>query len=166
LYVTSGDGTSDSDTNVTGQRTDLLLAKVLRIDVDHVGEPSGVRPRRNYSIPGDNPYVDDKRFAPETWAYGLRHPWRMCSDPKTGHIWVGQNGQDLWETAMLVRKGANYGWSVMEGSHPFYRERKSGPTPIVKPTVEHHHSESRSLTGGVVYYGERYPDLQGAYLYG
>src|SRR5436309_10803891 len=90
----------------------------------------------------------------------------MCSDPKTGHIWVGQNGQDLWETAMLVRKGANYGWSVMEGSHPFYRERKSGPTPIVKPTVEHHHSESRSLTGGIVYYGKRYPELQGAYLYG
>ena len=34
LYVTTGDGTSDSDTNLIGQRTDLLLAKVLRIDVD------------------------------------------------------------------------------------------------------------------------------------
>ena len=31
MYVTSGDGTSDSDTNLTGQRPDLLLAKVLRI---------------------------------------------------------------------------------------------------------------------------------------
>ncbi len=166
LFITSGDGTSDSDTNLTGQRTDLILAKVLRIDVDHPGEPKGVSPRVMYSVPKDNPFVNDKRFVPETWAYGLRNPWRMCTDAKTGHIWVGQNGQDLWESAMLVRKGDNYGWSVMEGGHPFYLERKTGPTPIVKPTVEHHHSEARSLTGGIVYYGERHPELKGAYLYG
>lgn len=160
MYVTSGDGTSDSDTNLTGQRTDLLLAKVLRIDVDH---PAG---DKAYSVPKDNPFVNDKRFAPETWAYGLRNPWRIACDPKTGHIWVGQNGQDLWETAYFVRKGDNYGWSVMEGSHPFYLNRQAGPTPFVKPTVEHHHSEARSLTGGIVYHGERFPDLKGAYLYG
>ena len=77
----------------------------------------------------------------------------MTVDQKTGHVWVGQNGQDLWEQAYLVNKGDNYGWSVIEGSHPFYPNRKPGPTPIVKPTVEHHHSESRSLTGGIVYYG-------------
>lgn len=165
MYVTTGDGTSDSDTNLTGQRTDLLLAKLLRIDVDHPGEPGGVSPRR-YSVPKDNPYVGDKRFVPETWAYGLRNPWRICSDPKTGHIWVGQNGQDLWESAMLIEKGANYGWSVMEGSHPFYLERKAGPTPIIKPTVEHHHSEARSLTGGIVYHGSKLPGLKGAYIYG
>ncbi|HEY3787585.1 MAG TPA: PQQ-dependent sugar dehydrogenase, partial [Urbifossiella sp.] len=88
LYLTSGDGTSDSDTNLTGQRTDLLLAKVLRIDVDH---PAG---NQRYSVPKDNPFVNDPRFAPETWAYGLRNPWRICTDTKTGHIWVGQNGQD------------------------------------------------------------------------
>ena len=90
----------------------------------------------------------------------------MTVDQKTGQIWVAQNGQDLWEQAYLVHKGDNYGWSVMEGSHPFYPNRKLGPTPVVKPTVEHHHSEFRSLTGGIVYYGEKYPDLQGAYLYG
>lgn len=160
MFVTSGDGTSDSDTNVTGQRTDLMLAKVLRIDVDH---PTADKP---YSVPKDNPFVNDKRFVPETWAYGLRNPWRICTDAKTGHIWVGQNGQDLWESAMLVRKGDNYGWSVTEGNHPFYPERKAGPTPIVKHTLEHHHAEARSLTGGIVYYGERYPDLKGAYIYG
>src|SRR5207237_7074216 len=79
---------------------------------------------------------------------------------------VRQNGQDLWEQAHLVHKGDNYGWSVMEGSHVFYANRKLGPTPLVKPTVEHHHSEARSLTGGIVYYGEKYPELQGAYIYG
>jgi uncharacterized repeat protein (TIGR03806 family) len=44
--------------------------------------------------------------------------------------------------------------------------RKRGPTPIVAPAVEHPHSEARSLTGGVVYYGTQHPSLRGAYLYG
>ncbi|WP_246523525.1 PQQ-dependent sugar dehydrogenase [Gemmata palustris] len=160
MFVTSGDGTSDSDTNLTGQRTDLLLAKVLRIDVDSPAEGKA------YSVPKDNPYVGKKDFAPETWAYGLRNPWRITFDAKTKQLWVGQNGQDLWEQAYLVEKGDNYGWSVMEGSHPFYPNRKAGPTPISKPTVEHHHSEARSLTGGVVYHGAKHPDLKGAYIYG
>ncbi len=160
LYVTSGDGTSDSDGNLMGQRTDSLLAKLLRLDVDH---PADDKP---YSVPKDNPFVADKRFVPETWAYGLRNPWRVCCDEKTGHIWVGNNGQDLWETAYLIRKGANYGWSVVEGSHEFYPNRKAGPTPFARPTVEHHHSEARSLTGGVVYHGDRLPELRGAYIYG
>jgi uncharacterized repeat protein (TIGR03806 family) len=160
MYVTSGDGTSDSDNNVTGQRPDLLLAKVLRIDVDHPA------PGKEYSVPSDNPYVNDSRFAPETWAYGLRNPWRISFDAATKQLWVGNNGQDLWEQAYLVRKGENYGWSVMEGSHPFYESRKPGPTPFVKPTVEHHHSEGRSLTGGFVYHGSKFPELRDAYIYG
>ena len=160
FYVTSGDGTSDSDTNLTGQDMTTLLAKVLRIDIEHPD------PGKTYSVPKDNPFVNLPGARPEIWAYGLRNPWRMTVDAKTGHLWVGQNGQDLYEQAFLVKKGDNYGWSVTEGSQPFYPNRKRGPTPIVLPTVEHSHAESRSLTGGIVYYGERYPDLRGAYLYG
>jgi uncharacterized repeat protein (TIGR03806 family) len=160
LYVTSGDGTSDSDGNVTGQGLEHLLAKVLRIDVD---QPTSDLP---YSVPADNPFVDQPGVRPETWAYGFRNPWRITTDAKTGHIWVGNNGQDLWEQAYLVQRGANYGWSVYEGSHPFYLQRKLGPTRVSQPTLEHPHSESRSLTGGVVYYGEKFPDLRGAYIYG
>jgi glucose/arabinose dehydrogenase len=160
MYVTSGDGTADSDGNLMGQRTDVLLAKAFRIDVDH---PTKDKP---YSVPGDNPFVGDKRFAPETWAYGLRNPWRISSDAVSGQVWVGNNGQDLWETAHLLRKGENYGWSVKEGSHDFYPNRTAGPTPIVPPTVEHHHSEARSLTGGLVVRSPALPDLAGAYVYG
>jgi glucose/arabinose dehydrogenase/mono/diheme cytochrome c family protein len=160
LYVTTGDGTSDSDVNLAGQKMDHLLAKLLRIDVDHPA------PGKEYSVPADNPFVGREGIVPETWAYGFRNPWRMTVDERTGHVWVGQNGQDLWESAMLIEKGANYGWSVYEGSHPFYLNRTLGPTPHVKPTIEHHHSEARSLTGGIVYYGKRYPELQGAYIYG
>ena len=160
MYVTSGDGTSDSDTNVTGQDLTKMLAKVMRIDVDHPDDG------KNYSVPKDNPFVNVADAVPETWAYGLRNPWRITTDAKTGHIWVGNNGQDMWEQAYLIERGANYGWSVFEGGHPFYTKRKLGPTPHVFPTVDHPHSESRSLTGGVVYYGKKLPNLQGAYIYG
>ena len=160
MYVTSGDGTSDSDANITGQDLSKKLAKVMRIDVDNPA------PGQNYSVPQDNPFVNVANAAPETWAYGLRNPWRITTDAKTGHIWVGNNGQDMWEQVYLIERGANYGWSVFEGGHPFYSKRKLGPTPHVLPTVDHPHSEARSLTGGVVYYGSKLPELRGAYVYG
>jgi uncharacterized repeat protein (TIGR03806 family) len=160
FYITTGDGTSDSDGWDSGQTLNDLLGSVLRIDVR---AKNGSLP---YAIPRDNPFVSTPGARPEIWAYGLRNPWRMCTDVKTGHIWVGNNGQDLWETAYLLRRGANYGWSVYEGSHPFYLERKRGPTPVVPPTIEHSHAEFRSLTGGVVYYGKLFPELEGAYIYG
>jgi glucose/arabinose dehydrogenase len=170
LYVTSGDGTSDSDQNIVGQGLDHLLGKVLRIDV----RDSGLTERANteqtnglaYRIPPDNPFYDRPGVRQETWAYGLRNPWRIAVDPVLGHIWVGNNGQDLWEQVYLARAGANYGWSLFEGSYPFYPDRTAGPDPIQKPTLEHPHSEARSLTGGVVYHGKRFPDLQGNYIYG
>ena len=121
LYVTTGDGTSDSDTNLDRPGTDLLLAKVLRIDVDQPGERArrtACRRTTRSSATSD--------FVPETWAYGLRNPWRITFDAKTGQLWVGQNGQDLWEQAYLVKKGDNYGWSVTEGSHPFYPTARPG----------------------------------------
>jgi glucose/arabinose dehydrogenase len=160
LCISSGDGTSDSDTDLAGQDLTRLRAKVLRIDVDHPD------PGKTYSVPKDNPFVGMPGVRPETWAYGFRNPWRLHIDKASGDLWIGQNGQDLWEQIYLVQKGANYGWSVVEGSHPFYPERKAGPQPISKPIVEHSHSEARSMTGGVVYHGKKFPDLQGAYIYG
>lgn len=160
LYVTSGDGTSDSDTNERGQEMKHLTAKLLRIDVDHPA------PGKMYSVPADNPFVGMPDVAPETWAFGFRNPWRMTVDRETGHIWVGNNGQDLWEQIFFVRKGDNYGWSVYEGGHPFYLNRKLGPAPYVKPMFDHHHSEARSMTGGIVHYGTELPELRGAYVYG
>ncbi|HVX12099.1 MAG TPA: PQQ-dependent sugar dehydrogenase [Pirellulales bacterium] len=160
LYITSGDGTSDSDTDVVGQDLTRLTAKVLRIDVDH---PTDDRP---YTVPADNPFLDVAGARPETWAYGLRNPWRMTADPVSGQIWIGSNGQDLWEHVFLLERGANYGWSVFEGSQPFYLARKPGPTPHTLPAAEHPHSEARSLTGGLVYRGQKLAELRGAYLYG
>lgn len=160
LYITSGDGTSDSDTLRNGQNLATLAGSLLRIDVNDPDDG------RLYSIPEDNPFLQTEGARPEAWAYGLRNPWRMTFDPKLGHLWVGINGQDWWETVQLVKPGENYGWSITEGSQPFQLNREQGPTPIIKPTIEHHHSEARSLTGGRVYYGDRLADLDGTYIYG
>src|SRR5204862_3071780 len=85
LYFTSGDGTSDSDGWLSGQDLSRLLAKVLRIDVNRT------EGAHNYAIPPDNPCVGQPNVRPETWAYGMRHPWRIAHDSKTGHTWVGHN---------------------------------------------------------------------------
>lgn len=160
LYCPTGDGTSDSDTLVTGQGLNDLLAVMLRLDVDH---PTADKP---YSIPSDNPFINVPDARPEIWAYGFRNPWRMDYDHESNQLWLGQNGQDLWEQVYLIRRGENYGWSVQEGGHPFYVERPKGAEPIVAPMADHHHSESRSLTGGVVYRGSKLPDLVGCFIYG
>jgi glucose/arabinose dehydrogenase len=160
LYISSGDGTADSDIDLAGQDLSKLTAKVLRIDVDRPADG------RAYDTPADNPFVKVASARPETWAYGLRNPWRLHIDRQSGDLWVGNNGQDLWESLYLVERGANYGWSLVEGTHPFYPQRKQGPTPISKPIAEHSHAEARSLTGGLVYHGSKLTDLRGAYLYG
>jgi uncharacterized repeat protein (TIGR03806 family) len=145
---------------VTGQGLGDLLAVMLRLDVDH---PTADKP---YSIPPDNPFINVPDARPEIWAYGFRNPWRMDYDHESNQLWLGQNGQDLWEQVYLIRRGENYGWSVQEGGHPFYVERPRGAEPIVAPMADHHHSESRSLTGGVVYRGSKLPDLVGCFIYG
>jgi uncharacterized repeat protein (TIGR03806 family) len=96
----------------------------------------------------------------------LRQAWRFSFDSKTGDLWAGEVGQDLWDMVYKIEKGGNYGWSVMEGTHPFRPERKQGPTPILKPIIEHSHADFRSVTGGFVYRGWRLKELVGDYIYG
>lgn len=160
LYITAGDGSSDSDTNLTGQNLADLPSAILRIDV------RGSTEREPYKIPADNPFVATEGARGEIWAYGLRNPWRMSFDRETGRLWVGDVGQDWLEMIYLIQRGGNYGWSVEEGGMPFQPLRDRGPTAIVPPVIAHPHSESRSITGGHVYHGERFADLRGAYVYG
>ncbi len=160
LYVALGDGSGIADEHETGQDVSDLLASILRIDVDRAedGKP--------YAVPEDNPFVGREQTRPEIWAYGLRQVWKMNFDFATGDLWAGEVGQDLWEMINLIQPGGNYGWSVKEGTHPFRPERRHGPTPILKPIIEHPHSDFRSVTGGFIYRGRRLPELVGKYVYG
>ena len=162
LYISTGDGTpaAPPDGLNTGQDIGDLLSSVLRIDVDNAEED------KNYRVPADNPFVDLEGARPEVWAYGLRNPWRMSFDRESGDLWVGDVGWETKEMIYKVRSGGNYGWSVMEGSQPVKPDDIRGPTPILAPTVEHLHTEAKSITGGFVYYGNRLKDLTGNYVYG
>ena len=112
LYVSTGDGTADSDNNLTAQDASNLLGKILRIDVDHPA--AGMK----YAIPPDNPFLNVKGARGEIWSLGHRNPWRMTVDAKTGGLWVGNNGQDLWEFAHLIQPGDNCRLEHLRGKPP------------------------------------------------
>jgi uncharacterized repeat protein (TIGR03806 family) len=154
-----GDGTDGIGPRATGQDISDLLSSILRIDVDHAP------PGRPYAIPRDNPFVQVPGARPEVWAFGLRQPWRMNFDPATGELWVGDVGEERWESVFRVRRGGNYGWSVTEGGMPFEPDQPVSPVPISPPVVVHPHTELRAVIGGLVYRGSALPDLAGSYVY-
>ncbi|RII18394.1 Quinoprotein glucose dehydrogenase B precursor [Streptomyces sp. YIM 130001] len=159
LYIGLGDGGAGGDPHGNGQKLDTLLGKILRID------PAGGDP---YAIPSDNPFVDDPEAKDEIWAYGLRNPWRFSFDSGTGDLLIGDVGQNAWEeidwAPASSKGGENYGWSQMEGTHPF--EEGTEPENHVPPVHEYDRSGlACSVTGGYVYRGEAIPDLVGTYVY-
>jgi glucose/arabinose dehydrogenase len=160
LYVALGDGGAANDPLENGQNLKTILGKVLRIDVDHKD------PGKNYAVPRDNPFVNQRDARPEIWAYGLRNVWRMAFDRQTGRLWAADVGQNLYEEIDILTAGGNFGWNRREGLHPF-GARGSGPRPeFIEPIWEYHHDIGKSITGGLVYRGTRLPELNGAYIYG
>jgi glucose/arabinose dehydrogenase len=169
LYVMSGDGGKQFDPDDNAQTlVDDPLGKVLRLDVD--GDDFPGDPDRNYAVPSSNPFVgqtgDD-----ETWAYGLRNPFRASFDRETGDLWIADVGQDAAEEIDFQMAsspgGENYAWSRREGLEPL-----GGGALLpgdVQPIYDYGHGtgplEGASVVGGYVYRG---PDasLRGLYLFG
>ncbi|WML84779.1 PQQ-dependent sugar dehydrogenase [Streptomyces sp. VNUA74] len=159
LYIALGDGGGGGDPEGNGQKLDTLLGKMLRID------PRGGEP---YAVPQDNPFVGDPNAKDEIWSYGLRNPWRFSFDSGTGDLLIGDVGQSEWEEidwAPADSKGAeNYGWSQMEGTHPF----RGGTEPANHVPPVHEYDRTGlgcSVTGGYVYRGQAVADLVGQYVY-
>jgi glucose/arabinose dehydrogenase len=161
LNISTGDGGSGGDPHDNGQRLDTLLGKILRVDVD--GDAVDGR----YSVPPDNPFVDDDGAAPEIWLYGLRNPWRMSFDRTTGDLWIGDVGQGSWEeidVARAGRGGLNFGWNRMEGFECF-EPADCDPAQFTPPVAAYGHDLGCSVIGGVVYRGTAQPPLTGGYVY-
>lgn len=159
LYISLGDGGSGNDPLGNGQNTKNVLGSILRIDVD------GKDGDKKYGIPADNPFAKEKGPAPEIFAYGFRNPWRIAFDRKTGHLWMADVGQDLWEEVNIVVNGGNYGWSVRESAHTFGADGVAANNKMVDPIWEYDHEVGRSITGGRVYRGSATPELAGCYIY-
>jgi glucose/arabinose dehydrogenase len=164
LYWAMGDGGGAGDPHGSGQNPKDLLGDIARIDPAHAGTNG-----RPYAIPPDNPFADGVNGAPEVWQYGLRNPWRFSFDWSTHDLWIADVGQGAIEEVDFVpagiRGGLNFGWSDVEGTHPF--RTAQAPPGAVGPIYEYDHSGGRcSITGGYVYRGSDIPALQGAYLFG
>lgn len=160
LYISSGDGGSAGDPGQRGQNLNLLLGKILRIDVDNTSEG------RNYAIPQDNPFVGAANTQPEIWAWGLRNPWRFSFDRLTQQLWAGDVGQNDWEEIDIINSGGNYGWGDMEGNTCFKNRPNCSTDNKIKPIyVINHDTGACSVIGGYVYRGARYPQAYGKYFF-
>jgi len=174
LYIGLGDGGKWGDPFNHAQRLDNLFGKLLRINVNK-GEP--------YSIPKDNPFIGIEGAREEIWMYGLRNPWRFSFDHKTGDLYIGDVGQDMWEEIDYVPAkeagGQNFGWRIMEGNH-CYNPKDGCDTTGILPIYEYPNDanymktfigmdepnvDGCSVTGGYVYRGSNLPQFYGTYFF-
>ncbi len=164
LYWSVGDGGSGGDPSNNAQNLNILLGKILRLDVDHVS------PGLNYSIPVSNPFYNTPNRRGEIWAYGLRNPWRLSFDRQTGDLFIGDVGQSTREEIDFQPAGSpggqNYGWQIMEGTLCFNPSTGCDQSGKVLPIAEYNHSLGCSVTGGYIYRGSLYTPMQGHYFYG
>ncbi len=168
LYVSIGDGGCDyaGDSGCAGSSdasrdTHTLTGKILRI---------GVNTNGTTFIPSTNPFVGSDadicskgndladpptmattasgRKCRETFAWGLRNPYRFAMDPNTvpttTRLFVNDVGQSAWEEIDIGQSGADYGWNCREGKHVNSTTGKCSPTPtaMVDPTFEYGRSSA------------------------
>lgn len=193
LYVSTGDEGDANDTGQNSQRIDKdLWSGVLRIDVDLL--PANLMPTAhasqrftgwnggvNYRVPADNPFVGATQFngsaidtnllRAEFWAVGLRNPWRFSFDSLDGKLYLGDVGQGAVEEIDVIVLGGNYGWAYREGNiaRPGAPSPPAGFTNAIEPIIAYGHgsgtNQGNSVTGGVVYRGNRFPSLYGRYIF-
>lgn len=120
-----------------------------------------------------NPFFDAQN--PSSWksrvyASGFRSPFRFSLDPTDGTPILGDVGWSLWEEVNRVRAGASYGWPCWEGNTQTagYKDLEGcqgvGHTAPLWTYV--HGPLGTSITGGIVYNGESYPqEYRGRYFF-
>jgi glucose/arabinose dehydrogenase len=182
LYFSFGDGDAHYPEPIAShQRIDRgFFGAVLRLDVDQKegSLPPNPHPAVHpgtYAVPPDNPFVGAASFngaavAParvrtEFWAVGLRNPWRLDFDPATGLLWCGDVGLHEREEIDVIVRGGNYGWDYREGGIAGPHGRAPDAAHFIEPVWEYDHSLGLSITGGFVYHGKNFPELEGKYLF-
>lgn len=178
LYIALGDGGAADDQGPghvpDGNGQDLsegnVLGKILRINPLGSNSANG-----EYGIPTRNPFVG-RQGSDEIFAYGLRNPFRMSFDSKTGMLYAADVGQNDIEEVDVVVKGGNYGWPIKEGTFLFDMNGDGDgfttanspgvPAGLIDPIAQYDHDEGVAVTGGFAYRGKRIKDLRGSYVFG
>ncbi len=144
LYLSTGDGGGGNNQFGHAQDAASRLGKLLRLDVSAL--PATV--------------------TPETWAIGLRNPFRYAFD--AGQLYIADVGQDAREEIDVVSasaSGLNYGWSIMEGTLCLAIGGPCTTPGLTPPVYEYDHGQGCAIIGGYVYRGTAMPELQGTYLF-
>ncbi|MDX6601054.1 MAG: hypothetical protein QOF13_256 [Solirubrobacterales bacterium] len=171
LYISLGDGGGGGDPLESGQDTEVLLGKILRID-PHPGQSPA------YAIPPGNPFASGPG-RDEIWAYGLRNPWRFSFDRASGDLAIADVGQDTREEVDFAPRpgigavggaGANYGWNCREGfiAFPDPEPACGSASGFTDPVFDYPHEdpENGSASGCSVIGGYVVRDLSLGSLYG
>jgi glucose/arabinose dehydrogenase len=168
LYVGFGDGGSGNDPEQNGQDYLEPLAGMIRIDVSQHDS--------TYLIPPSNPfsYETGTDTLPETWAVGLRNPFRWSFDRQTGDLWIGDVGQNAWEEVDFWPAGdnscPNFGWRCREAfvaTPGISQTNCQGAQFYESPLAAFDHAGQGwcSVIGGYVYRGSWYPHHTGHYIF-
>lgn len=150
LYIATGDNTSPRatgfgpmdetpgrsawDAQKSSSNTNDLRGKILRIKPEDDG---------TYTIPTGNLFTDKSEGRPEIYVMGVRNPFRISVDRKTGYLYWGDVGPDAgkdsvglgsrgYDEVNQAKKAGNHGWPYFIGNnfayHDYdYTSNKSGP---------------------------------------
>ncbi|HEY0427912.1 MAG TPA: PQQ-dependent sugar dehydrogenase [Pyrinomonadaceae bacterium] len=165
LYAGTGDGGSANDPPANAQNINVLLGKILRIDIN-----IPVGSTQQYLIPPTNPFAGATPGADEIYAFGMRNPYRFSFDRGgTNQLWVGDVGQDAVEEVDTITLGGNYGWRVYEGNSCTGNDPSlCTPTNYIPPVLTYSSAGASprcSVVGGYVYRGTQNTFPQGTYVH-
>ncbi|MFI5007921.1 MAG: PQQ-dependent sugar dehydrogenase, partial [Solirubrobacterales bacterium] len=186
LYVSVGDGGCDyagdsgcAGLNDAARDRNVLIGKILRITADGL-------------IPASNPFqgagtarcnvtgsTTAGNICQETFAWGLRNPFRAAFDPNAAgtRFFINDVGQNLWEEIDLGQSGVDYGWNCREGAHGNSTSGPCGGPPpgMVDPVFEYRHGQTipgttsgtgcNAITGGAFVPNGLWPGYDGTYLF-
>jgi glucose/arabinose dehydrogenase len=180
LYVSVGDGKCDYagdsgcfNQNDASRDRNVLLGKILRIT------SSG-------GIPANNPYqgtdsdrcnltgrTDPGKDCQETFASGLRNPFRFAFDPDASgtRFFINDVGGPRWEEIDRGKAGADYAWNLCEGNHDNPNRVGSvgcSAAPYTPPIHEYSHDTGCSaITDGAFVPNSVWPaEHDNSYLFG
>ena len=191
-----GTGEQTDIRRLNPQRLDHFGGAIIRIvpDVREHASSSQLSENGQYRIPNDNPFVTTPGARKEIFAYGMRNPHRLAWDVSEGRATllafvIGSNfGSPVrYETINIIRRGANFGYPLREGPEfkplsPVYGPLSTDNTlplrisdsVVLDQRIAMQDSalayqtgvEGLAISNGFVYRGKRWPQLQGAVVFG
>lgn len=186
LYISVGDGGADyagdsggAGDNDAARDSHVLLGKILRITRDGNIPPTNPFQGANSARCNTTGITTPGNQCQETFASGLRNPFRIAFDPNAAgtRFFINDVGQGAWEEIDEGIAGADYGWNIREGPCVNNSTTNCGAPPagLTNPVFAYRHISDctasgvagNSITGGAFVPNGVWPSqYNGGYLFG